>query len=265
MENRLKYSWCAIVAAALVAIVAFAPPLPAAANVIVYTIKPGDTLSAIAKQHGSTVTTLAAYNNLANPNQIVAGQKLQIPVDNSASYTIKKGDTLWDISLRQGISLAALKAANPGLNPQRLAVGSSIRLPVSDRTVVVSRGQGAGIALAWPVNGQISSTFGWRQGRMHQGLDIAASSGQVIGAAAPGQVVTTGWYGGYGQRVIIDHGRGIRTLYAHCSSILVKPGDTVRTGQAIARVGTTGNSTGPHLHLEVHVGGRPYDPLQFLR
>lgn len=263
LDSRQKSFILIIATATLVAVVAFAPVLPAA-GVIWHTVQSGDTLSAIAKQYSTTVTVLAQSNSLANPNLIVVGQKLRIPTGDGILYTIKAGDTLWDIATRQGISLAALKEANPHLDPKRLAIGSTITVPAVGDRLLASR-QGTAIALAWPLTGRISSSFGWRTGRMHQGLDIAASSGQLITAPAPGQVVSTGWCGGYGQRVIVDHGRGLKTLYAHCSTILVKPGDKVQSGQGIARVGATGNATGPHLHFEVHVGGRPYDPLQFLK
>lgn len=263
LDYMQKTSIRAAMAAMLVAIIAFAPALSAAADAIVYTVQKGDTLSAIAKKYGSTVAALVGSNNLGNPNLIFPGQQLQIPSGDGVSYTIRAGDTLWGVAQRQGVSLAALTEANPGLNPRCLTVGSIIQLPGPER-VLASR-QASGIALAWPVSGRISSSFGWRNGRMHQGLDIAVPAGRTIMASAPGQVVEAGWYGGYGQRVIIDHGRSIRTLYAHCSTLLVKPGEQVQAGQAIARVGTTGNSTGPHLHFEVHVGVRPYDPLSFLR
>lgn len=263
LEYREKFSSWAVLVAALVAALVFAPALSAAANATLYIVQKGDTLSAIAKRHGSTVAAVAGANNLANPNLIFPGQRLEIPSEDGTVYTIRPGDTLWDISQRQGITLTALKEANPGIDPNRLVVGSTISLPRSDR-LLASR-QATGLALTWPVTGRISSSFGWRHGRMHQGLDIAAAAGYTIVAAASGQVTNASWYGGYGQRLIIDHGRSIRTLYAHCSALLVKPGEQVQAGQAIARVGTTGNSTGPHLHFEVHIGGRPYDPLQFLK
>jgi murein DD-endopeptidase MepM/ murein hydrolase activator NlpD len=129
--------------------------------------------------------------------------------------------------------------------------------------------------MAWPASGRISSPFGMRvhpifkTKRMHTGIDIAAGSGQPIVAAEAGKVIyssaTTGsWMGGYGNTVIIDHGGGISTLYAHASKVLVKQGQTVTKGQNIARIGSTGNSTGPHLHFEVRVNGTPKNPLGWL-
>jgi murein DD-endopeptidase MepM/ murein hydrolase activator NlpD len=121
-----------------------------------------------------------------------------------------------------------------------------------------------------PVSGRWSSGFGMRlhpitrRLRMHNGQDIAAPHGIPVLAAAPGLVISTGWRGGYGQTVIIDHGGGVSTLYAHCSSIVVSEGQSVTTGQRIAKVGSTGLSTGPHLHFEVRVNGSPVDPSLYL-
>jgi murein DD-endopeptidase MepM/ murein hydrolase activator NlpD len=99
---------------------------------------------------------------------------------------------------------------------------------------------------------------------MHTGIDISAHSGTPIKAAAGGEVVFAGWWGGYGNVVIIDHGGGISTLYAHCSAIYVRKGQSVSQGEVIAAVGSTGLSTGPHLHFEVRKNGKPVDPLGYL-
>lgn len=121
-----------------------------------------------------------------------------------------------------------------------------------------------------PVDGAITSQFGWRVHPMtrvdayHSGIDVAAPAGAVIKAAADGTVTAAGWEGGYGIRVIIDHGFGIETLYGHCSKTLVKPGQKVKRGDPIARVGNTGVSTGPHLHYEVRLEGDAVDPEQYL-
>ena len=116
----------------------------------------------------------------------------------------------------------------------------------------------------WPVNGTVVSGFGMRWGRMHEGVDITASTGTPIWAAAAGTVIHSGWLGGYGNLVVVDHGDGLATAYAHASSILVSVGQSVAQGETIALVGSTGNSSGPHLHFEVRVNGVAVDPLFYL-
>ncbi|MGE5554097.1 MAG: murein hydrolase activator EnvC family protein [Betaproteobacteria bacterium] len=134
-----------------------------------------------------------------------------------------------------------------------------------------STSQVAPKGMYWPVRGQITSDFGWRvhpifrSRRFHSGLDIAAAYGVPVTAAAGGTVILSGWVGGYGKTVIIDHGGGISTLYGHNSSLLVKVGETVRAGQTIAKVGSTGYSTGPHVHFEVRKDGETVDPRAWLR
>jgi murein DD-endopeptidase MepM/ murein hydrolase activator NlpD len=115
----------------------------------------------------------------------------------------------------------------------------------------------------WPVNGVLTSGFGWRWGRMHEGIDIAAPSGTPIRAAAGGTIIYTGYMGGYGNLTVIDHGNGLATAYAHQSAIYVG-GGSVSQGTVIGAVGSTGNSTGPHLHFEVRVNGSAVDPLGYL-
>ena len=121
-----------------------------------------------------------------------------------------------------------------------------------------------------PVRGRLSSPFGYRthpisgKRKLHTGLDIAASHGTTIRAAGPGVVISAGWRGGYGNTVIIDHGGGISTLYGHCSRLLARAGQKVSAGDPVAAVGSTGYSTGPHLHFEVRVNGSPVNPRKYL-
>jgi murein DD-endopeptidase MepM/ murein hydrolase activator NlpD len=116
----------------------------------------------------------------------------------------------------------------------------------------------------WPVNGPVTSGFGMRWGRMHEGIDIGVGYGTPIHAAASGRVVYAGWMDGYGNLVAIDHGRGISTAYGHQSSIAVGNGQTVSQGEVIGYVGCTGHCFGPHLHFEVRINGSPVDPLGYL-
>jgi murein DD-endopeptidase MepM/ murein hydrolase activator NlpD len=119
-------------------------------------------------------------------------------------------------------------------------------------------------AYIWPCSGPMTSPFGWRWGRMHEGIDIGCGYGAPAYASAAGTVIVAGWMGGYGNLVVIDHGNGIATAYGHNSSISVSVGQAVSQGQVIAAIGSTGHSTGPHCHFEVRVNGAPVDPLGYL-
>jgi len=124
-----------------------------------------------------------------------------------------------------------------------------------------------GITLIRPVNGILSSRFGERSSlrrSYHTGLDIATSTGTPIAAAASGTVTFSGWQGSYGNLLVISHGNGVQTYYGHCSALYVSAGAQVSQGQTIAAVGSTGNSTGPHLHLEVRVNGTAYNPQNYV-
>lgn len=122
----------------------------------------------------------------------------------------------------------------------------------------------------WPVGGALSSPFGYRrspfnyQWKFHSGIDISADRGVTILCPSPGVVLFTGYSGGYGRLIEVDHGFGVRTRYAHCSAIFVQEGDVVEQGQPIGTVGTTGRTTGPHLHFELLINGRQVDPLDYL-
>jgi len=144
-------------------------------------------------------------------------------------------------------------------------LGADLRALGGRRDAVVGTGQ-----FVRPVNGRISSPFGYRihpifhVRKMHTGVDMSAGMGTPIRAADSGTVVQAGWRGGYGKCVVISHGNGLATLYAHQSVISVSVGDTVKRGQVIGKVGSTGYSTGPHLHFEVRVNGSPIDPMRYL-
>jgi murein DD-endopeptidase MepM/ murein hydrolase activator NlpD len=122
---------------------------------------------------------------------------------------------------------------------------------------------GSGV-LGWPVSGPVVSGFGMRWGRMHEGIDITCATGTPVHAAGAGTVIWAGWRGGYGNLVVVDHGGGLSTAYAHNSSYASSVGQSVARGQVIAYAGSTGNSSGPHVHFEVRVNGNAVDPLGYL-
>jgi murein DD-endopeptidase MepM/ murein hydrolase activator NlpD len=136
--------------------------------------------------------------------------------------------------------------------------------PVASGTSGASAGGASSSGLIWPVSGPITSPFGMRWGSLHPGIDIGAGYGTPIRAAAAGRVIVSGYNGGYGNLIVIDHGRGLATAYAHQSRLAASVGQSVSQGQVIGYVGSTGFSTGPHLHFEVRVNGTPVDPLGYL-
>lgn len=242
---------------------------------VTYIVQTGDTLIGIAQRFGVDATRIAAWNGLDNPNRIYPGQVLVVAQGRTETYVVQRGDTLWDISRQYGVPVDVLSAANGVRSPHRLRVGTPLTIPVmatgggyvEEWGPVARPGQqvrAGQIQFIRPLDGRKTSGFGPRWGRMHYGLDIAAPTGTPVRAAAAGRVVHSGPLGGYGLLVVIDHAGGVETRYAHHSSLLVREGEWVRQGQVIARVGSTGNSTGPHLHFEVIINGEHQDPELWL-
>jgi murein DD-endopeptidase MepM/ murein hydrolase activator NlpD len=150
-----------------------------------------------------------------------------------------------------------------GLAAQSAALADAIR-QAQEGAGSTGTGQPSASGLIWPCPGPVNSGFGMRWGRMHEGIDIGCAYGTPINAAAAGTVIYAGWMSGYGNLVVVDHGNGLSTAYAHASSILVGFGQTVGQGDTVSLVGSTGHSTGPHLHFEVRVNGVAVDPLLYL-
>ncbi len=162
----------------------------------------------------------------------------------------------------------ALESAISQLEKDSTSISQLIRQrSIGDRNGIVITGNGA---ISYPVDGEVTSGFGYRRhpilgyDKFHSGLDFGADSGTTIRSAASGVVIFADWYGGYGNTVIVDHGGGITTLYGHAEGFYIASGQAVQKGQPIAAVGSTGLSTGPHLHFEVRKDGEPIDPAQFL-
>ena len=164
----------------------------------------------------------------------------------------------------------ALEAAEDQLSKDSENIAALIqqRLAEQTRSNIAAVLPSTGL-MGYPCNGPITSPFGDRMHpilgyvRFHAGLDFGADYGSPIFATKAGTVILAGWYGGYGQAVLIDHGGGVTTLYGHTSDLYVSEGDTVQRGQAIATIGSSGLSTGPHLHFEVRVSGEPVNPISY--
>ncbi|MDB4895634.1 MAG: peptidase [Firmicutes bacterium] len=256
-----------------------------------YTVREGESLWDIAESLGTDTATLTSLNPAIDPELLRPGQTLQVVERfHGLAYTVEAGDSLEQIALQYGAELERIEAAN-GLSAEAvLAEGRTLLLPDAQarpRTLVASRGDAprersaAPAAVStpqpetektagdsnwrWPINGgTITSEFGARWGGFHTGIDIAVAIGTQAVAARAGTVVFSGWDGGYGYCVIIDHGGGVKSRYAHASVLLVSTGDTVAQGTPVIQVGTTGHSTGPHLHFEVIVDGTAQNPRNFL-
>ncbi|WP_155300884.1 M23 family metallopeptidase [Deinococcus kurensis] len=174
----------------------------------------------------------------------------------AASVEIKWGDTVSALAKRHGTTVQAILNANPGLVPERLPAGRAITVPTAARAVV--RPAGIRVSAVLPVQGRVTTA----PNAAHVGLDLAARSGTVIRAAMSGTVRTSTFdaRSGWGWTVVIDHGNGYTTRYSHNRMNLVRSGERVHTGQPIAQVGSTGNSTGPHLDFRVYQAGALVNP-----
>ncbi|MFN5388489.1 MAG: murein hydrolase activator EnvC family protein [Pseudanabaena sp.] len=205
-------------------------------------------------------------------NQIVAQkneielltQKLKYQKSNIESEAVAQQNTINRLkSDRQALSQAEDRLAE---DSRRLSQIILSKVQPYDGLILPS---GTG-QLMYPTIGPVTSNFGWRTHpilgteRFHAGIDFGADYGSLIYASEQGRVIYADWYGGYGNAVIVDHGNGMTTLYAHCSDLYVKDGDVVAKGQPIAAVGSTGFSTGPHLHFELRANGEPIDPAAYL-
>lgn len=199
-------------------------------------------------------------------------------------HTVQKGQTLHSIARTYDIDVNRLKRINGIFNPLRLQVGARLWIPEARQVLEIhSKKRGAKRGkwknkvklnedtkavkgfFIWPVQGQLTSKFGNRNGRHHDGIDIGARKGAPIVSAADGKVMFSGWGPtGYGLMVIIKHKNNLTTVYAHNSHIHVHKNQVVKQRQKIASVGSTGRSTGPHLHFEVRNDSHAYNPLQYL-
>ncbi|TCS95570.1 LysM peptidoglycan-binding domain-containing M23 family metallopeptidase [Hazenella coriacea] len=258
---------------------------------LMYRVQKGDTLYQIGKFFGIPFDQLSLYNQIVDPNYLKTGQNLKIPLTRKW-VRLQFGDTVESLAKEHQTTTDLLVYLNPILKdpeityvgqmisvPQKLEVKSpetvpkpapakkgTIRLAAKSMSKPQKREAGS-YRFHWPVSGQITSNFGWRNGRQHKGIDIwsAAKSGAVIRSSLDGVVTQAGYSGGYGNLVVVDHGGGWVTYYAHLSKISVSKGESVQTGQSLGNMGQTGNATGYHLHFEVRKDGQALNPLSVLK
>ncbi|MDR2137019.1 MAG: LysM peptidoglycan-binding domain-containing M23 family metallopeptidase [Synergistaceae bacterium] len=257
--------------------------------VVSYVVAAGDSLWSIANSQNLEVDTLVGSNVFKNSSVLHPGAVLRIPNQDGIFYKLKKGDKIENVAKRYQVAVDKIRKANPTMDLVSLKIDSEIFLPgarpeaVTEPRVAEKKSnpskntkekgsvQKASRSFRWPVMGKINSPFGWRRHPItrrkdfHTGIDIKAGRGTVINGSREGKVAYSGWMGGYGKVVVVEHSGGQSTLYAHCSSLLVKQGAKISVGQNIARVGSTGRATGPHLHFEVRNGNSPVNPLSYLR
>ena len=206
----------------------------------------GETLAFIAKSYSVSVQDTAELNNIDNPRNIEVGEKIYLP-DKRKRAGFKK------------LPFGKYLESSPKKRSFRRRSKYARKTPRYDNKIKVDHGR-----FIWPLNGRFTSPFGIRNGRRHDGIDIAAKTGTPIKAAGSGKVVFSGKMRGYGNLVIVRHKGDFFTVYAHNSRNLVKKGNSVKRGQRIAKVGRTGRATGPHLHFEVRNGQKARNPLFFL-
>jgi len=259
-----------------------------------YVIQKGDVLETIAHDHHMKLADILAMNpGLTEDKLIKIGQKINMTVPEPfievivekevnkkeeipfkkkvvEDKSLLKGKTKVKQEGKSGARTVTYKISEQnGVTINKDEVNETIlKQPVNEiiikgTKVIPSHGDGT---FAWPaVGGYVSSKMGPRWGRMHKGIDIARPSNRTIKAADNGVIVSAGWGGGYGNKIVIDHRNGFRTLYGHMSSLKVRVGQTVSKGSAIGVMGATGDATGVHLHFEVYKNGSLVNPLSYLR
>ena len=246
-------------------------------DILIYVVKPGDTVFGIAEQFGIKPETIMWSNPTLelNPDMLRVNDELVIlPID-GVYHKVKAGDTLAKIAKKYKVRPAdivayewnKLESESQVLQPGTYLIVPGGEKPFVPRRVSVYSGpvpknarKGTG-SFVWPVSGQITQKF-WNG---HRAIDIGSWTGNPVVASDSGYVIYAGWdRTGYGKLIIIDHGNGYRTYYAHLSKIFVRVGESVGKGQRIGSVGNTGNSTGPHLHFEIRYRNVLRNPLGFL-
>lgn len=246
----------------------------------IYTVEAGDTIGKIAEEFNVSQDTIRSANGLRNSDVINVGDHLTILPTNGVLHTVKAGDTVIDIAQDYDAKPADIISFNGLSDTGALRVGQKIMVPggtmpkpryiaqtpdtAPDTTPDTPKPTPKPVdknthGMVWPTTTRhLSQGFGFRG---HTGIDIDNRSRPAIFAAEDGTVEYAGWLGGYGNLTIINHGGGKQTYYGHAEKLYTHKGDVVKAGDVIAKMGSTGRSTGPHLHFEVRYNGRPVNPM----
>ena len=243
--------------------------VPPAGHIFIYTIRPGDTIQGIAKSFDVSVNTILWANSISDFRALKVGGELVILPVSGVKHEVKKGDTIQGIAQRYRASITDLAQFN-GLAPDaELALGSTIIVPDGELPQAAPLASG-GASVKTFANLPSSEGYylrpilGGRRSRgLHgyNGVDLASSCGQPVLAAADGEVLvsrSSGWNGGYGRYVAVTHPNGTQTLYAHLRELSISVGQSVRQGAVIGTIGSSGNSTGCHVHVEVRGARNPF-------
>lgn len=237
-----------------------------------YKVRSGDTISGISRKFGlSNISTLIAVNGISNVRQLKAGQNLKIPSADGLVHSVKSGDSLSSLSVKYGVTVEDLLDVND-LESQVLTAGQILFIPgarLSSETLRMAMGE----LFTWPLKGswRLTSNYGRRADpftgvtSFHTGIDMAMPSGTPVYSSMSGKIESVGYTNIFGNYVIIKHVNGYQTLYAHLTKSLVKSGQNVAQGAKIGLVGSTGYSTGPHLHFTVFKNGKLVDPMTVLK
>lgn len=242
----------------------------------VYHTSPGDTFASVSKKFGLRETSLRSLNQANDDTEPEDDSSLLVPSQDGIFHVLRPGQGLTDIARAYEIPIKDLLTANhlrgdfevqPG---QVLYLPGAAYLPKKDLRWVSLESLRAKTLFLKPTTGRFADGFGMRlhpithQMAFHEGLDLAPGLGAKVFASQDGKVLFANLRAGYGRLIVLDHGEGLTSWYAHLDKILVKPGQTVKKGDLIGKVGDTGRTTGPHLHFEVRLNGKPQNPLLYL-
>lgn len=234
-----------------------------------YTVKKGDTIGEIAYRFGKSQGSILSVNHIPNARRIQVGNKLKIPSMNGIVHTVVKGDTLDSLAKEYNLTVANILDAND-LSNSILTVGMEMFLPGAVLSTFDLR-KAMGELFLYPIRGRLTSPFGYRadpfsgKKSFHTGIDLAAPTGTPIRATLDGRVAEAGYSRVYGYYVIISHGGHYQSLYGHMSKIYVYRGQYILQGGTIGTVGSTGRSTGPHVHFSIYKYGKLVNPLSLLK